>query len=42
MEVKGVAGAEDRARKVIGEKRPSLRRIRFKGVERNSWLIEGF
>jgi hypothetical protein len=43
VEVKGAADAEVRARKLIGESHPKVRRILFKRVEKkdNSWLIEG-
>ena len=43
MEVKGVADAEDRARKLIGERYPKVRRILFKRVDKkdDSRLIEG-
>jgi len=43
VEVRGAADAEDRAKKVIREKHPKLKRILFKRVEKNdnSWLIEG-
>jgi hypothetical protein len=42
VEVRGAADAEDRAKKVIRERHPKLRRILFKRVEKkdNSWLIE--
>jgi hypothetical protein len=43
VEVKDATDAEDRAKKLIREKRPKLRQILFKRVEKkdNSWLIEG-
>jgi hypothetical protein len=43
MEVKGLADAEVRARRLIMESHPNVRRILFKRVDKkdNSWLIEG-
>jgi hypothetical protein len=43
VEVRSAADAEDRAKKLIREKHPKLRRILFKRVEKNdnSWLMEG-
>jgi hypothetical protein len=43
VEVKGAAEAEVRARRLITESHPKVRRILFKRVDKkdNSWLIEG-